>query len=69
MKIKILYLGRSAKEVDLSENATVMQAIVEAGYPQEGHYSRHLNGHPVFDTDVLHPGDVLTLVPPVKGGC
>ena len=29
MKIKILYLGRSAKEVELPETATVMQAIVK----------------------------------------
>ena len=68
MKVKVLCLGRSAKEVDLPEHATVEQAIVAAEYPKDSSFTRHINGHPSFDTDVLQNGDVLTLVPQVKGG-
>lgn len=68
MKIKVLCLGRSAKEVTLSDGATVEQAIVEAGFPKDSSYTRHLNGSPCFDTDVVVDGAVLTLVPQVKGG-
>jgi sulfur carrier protein ThiS len=68
MKVKVLCLGRSAKEIELSDGATVEQAIVEAGFPKDSAHSRHINGHPSFDSDVLQNGDVLTLVPQVKGG-
>ena len=68
MKVKVLCLGRSAKEVELAEGSTVETAICEAGFPKDSSYSRHINGHPSFDSDVLQAGDVLTLVPQVKGG-
>ena len=68
VKVKILCLGRSAREVDLPEGSTVEQAIGESGFPKDSAYSRHINGHPSFDTDVLQANDVLTLVPQVKGG-
>jgi len=68
MKVKVLCLGRSAKEIELAEGSTVETAIGEAGFPKESSYSRHINGHPSFDSDTLQSGDVLTLVPQVKGG-
>jgi sulfur carrier protein ThiS len=68
VKVKILCLGRAAKEIEASEGVTVEKAIVEAGFPTDSAYTRHVNGHPAFDTDVLQAGDVLTLVPQVKGG-
>lgn len=68
MKVKVLCLGRSAKEIDLPEGSTVETAISTAGYPKESSHTRHINGHPSFDSDVLQNGDVLTLVPQVKGG-
>ena len=68
MKVKVLCLGRAAKEVELPEGSNVEQAITKAEFPKDTAYTRHVNGHPSFDTDVLHAGDVLTLVPQVKGG-
>ncbi|NQU06673.1 MAG: MoaD/ThiS family protein [Calditrichaeota bacterium] len=68
MKVKVLCLGRSAKEVQLADNATVEQAIAESGFPKESSYSRHVNGNHAMDSDTLSEGDVLTLVPAVKGG-
>ncbi len=69
MKCKILCLGRSAKELTLEEGTTVEAAIQQAGFPKDSSYTRHVNGSPAFDTDVLTEGSVLTLVPQVKGGC
>lgn len=68
MKVKVLCLGRSAREIELSDGSSVETAIATAGYPKESSYSRHINGHPSFDSDTLQNGDVLTLVPQVKGG-
>jgi len=68
VKVKVLCLGRSAKEIELPEGSNVEQAIVAAGFPKDSSYTRHINGHPSFDSDTLQNGDVLTLVPQVKGG-
>lgn len=68
MRLKVLCLGRSAKEITLADGATVEQAIAEAGFPKDSSYTRHLNGSPCFDSDVVVDGAVLTLVPQVKGG-
>jgi sulfur carrier protein ThiS len=68
MKVKVLCLGRAAKEIEVSEGTTVEQAIMQAGFPKESSYTRHLNGSPCFDSDVVVEGAVITLVPQVKGG-
>jgi sulfur carrier protein ThiS len=68
MKVKVLCLGRSAKEIEINDGTTVEQAIQQAGFPKDSSYTRHLNGSPCFDTDILPDGAVLTLVPQVKGG-
>jgi hypothetical protein len=68
MKIKVLCLGRSAKEIEVSDGTTVEQAIQQSGFPKDSSYTRHVNGSPAFDSDLLTEGCVLTLVPQVKGG-
>jgi sulfur carrier protein ThiS len=68
MKVKVLCLGRAAKEIEITEGVTVEQAIQQAGFPKDSSYTRHVNGSPAFDSDVLTEGSVLTLVPQVKGG-
>jgi len=68
MKVKVLCLGRSAKEIEIPENMTVEAAIQQAGFPKDSSYTRHLNGSPCFDSDIVVDGAVLTLVPQVKGG-
>jgi sulfur carrier protein ThiS len=69
MKVKVLCLGRAAKEIEIGEGTTVEQAIQQAGFPKDSSYTRHVNGSPAFDSDILQEGCVLTLVPQVKGGC
>ncbi len=68
MKVKVLCLGRAAKEIEVSDGTTVEQAIQQAGFPKDSSYTRHVNGSPAFDTDILQEGNVLTMVPQVKGG-
>ncbi|HEY3295676.1 MAG TPA: MoaD/ThiS family protein [bacterium] len=68
MKVKVLCLGRSANEIQIEEGTTVEAAIQQAGFPKDSSYTRHVNGSPAFDSDVLTDGSVLTLVPQVKGG-
>ncbi len=68
MRVKVLCLGRSAKEINVNEGTTVEQAIAEAGFPKDSSYTRHLNGSPCFDTDVLVDNCVITMVPAIKGG-
>ena len=68
MKVKVLCLGRSAKEIECGESCTVEMAIQQAGFPKDSSYTRHVNGSPAFDTDILQEGSVLTMVPQVKGG-
>lgn len=68
MKVKVLCLGRAAKEIETSEGTTVEQAISQAGFPKDSAYTRHVNGSPAFDTDILTENSVLVLTPQVKGG-
>ncbi len=68
MKVKVLCLGRAAKEVTLDDGSTVEDAIVESGFPKDSGYSRHVNGNHAMDSDTVQDGDVVTLVPQVKGG-
>jgi hypothetical protein len=68
MKVKVLCLGRSAKEMELGAGATVEQAITQSSFPKDHAYNRHVNGNHAMDSDVLNDGDVLTLVPQVKNG-
>lgn len=68
MKVKVLCLGRAAKEIEVGEGTTVEAAISQAGFPKDSSYTRHVNGSPAFDSDVLQEGNILTMVPAVKGG-
>jgi hypothetical protein len=52
----------------VADGATVADAITAAGAPKDSAYTRHLNGSPCFDSDVIVEGCVITLVPQVKGG-
>lgn len=68
MKCKVLTLGRSAREVEVSDGSTVLDAITAAEAPKDGAYTRHMNGAPCFDTDPVVEDCVISLVPQIKGG-
>ena len=68
MKVKVLCLGRAAKEVTLEDGATVEQAIAESGFPKDSAYNRHVNGNHAMDSDTVQDGDVVTLLSAISGG-
>lgn len=68
MKVKVLCLGRNAKEIEVDKGTTVEQAIQKAEMPKDSSYTRHVNGQNCMDSDFLNENDILTLIPQVKGG-
>lgn len=67
MKVKVLKLGKAAKEVEVQEEATVQHVIQASGFNRE-HMTVTLNGHLTFDTSPVQDGNVLTMNPHIKGG-
>ena len=68
MKIKILRLGHSAREVETASGSTVQEILDQAEVPTDG-YSISVNGLGAGPSAGVADGDVLTLVPKVEGGC
>jgi putative ubiquitin-RnfH superfamily antitoxin RatB of RatAB toxin-antitoxin module len=62
MKIKILKLGESAREIQVQEGATVEHAIQASGFSRE-HTTVTLNGYPTFDTSPVKDGDIIAMNP------
>ena len=67
MKIRLLKLGHSAKEVEVAAGATVEEALEASGMEEEG-YSVTVNGVGAMLSGQLHENDVIALVPKVEGG-
>jgi len=67
MRVKVLNLGESAKEVKVQQGATIEHVIQGSGFNRE-HMTVTLNGHPAFDTSQVQDGDVITMNPHIKGG-
>ena len=67
MKIKVLRLGHSAREVEAASGATVQEVLQQAEVPLDG-YSISINGLGAGPSAGVADGDVLTLVPKVEGG-
>lgn len=74
MHIKVTKSGNT-KVIEVSDNATVADAINKAGFPLDGSVS--LNGETIDnphtynlqDPEDENWTDVITIVPKVKGGC
>ena len=67
MKIKLLKLGHSARELDVPAGSTLGEALGQAELGHSGH-SLAINGLGAGLTTALSDGDVLTLIPKVEGG-
>ncbi len=68
MKIKLLKLGHSARELDIPAGSTMGDALEHADLGHSGH-SLSINGLGAGLTTALTDGDIVTLVPKVEGGC
>ena len=64
--VKVAKLGSAIVEVLLSDGATVEDALEAADMDKDGFQVR-VNGRTEYG--VLRSGDMITLVPAVKGGC
>ena len=67
MKIKILRLGHSAREVEAASGSTIQEVLEQAEVPTHG-YSISINGLGAGPSAGVAEGDILTLVPKVEGG-
>ena len=67
MKVRVLKLGHSAREVEIAAGATVEEALKSARMETDG-YSVTVNGVGAMLTAQVREGDVITLAPKVEGG-
>lgn len=67
MLVKVARLGTAVQEIALTENQTVADALLAADLAVENEDIR-VNNTSASDSTVLRNGDIVTLVPKVKGG-
>ena len=67
MLVKVARLGTAVQELALTDGSNVQQALEAAGLEVENEDIR-VNSNTASNTTVLHEGDIVTLVPKVKGG-
>jgi sulfur carrier protein ThiS len=65
--VKVAQLGAQVREVSLKVDATVDDAIDAADVDVAG-FEVRLNGAPAEGDEVVRTGDIVTLVPQIKGG-
>lgn len=65
--VKVAKLGSAVKEVALDSGATVADALNAADVDIEGAEIR-VNGNPATEASAIKGGDIITLVPKIKGG-
>lgn len=65
--VKVARLGTTVQEVALDEGASVQDALTAAGLSVDGEDVR-VNSSNASLTDEITDGDIVTLVPKVKGG-
>lgn len=66
--VKVARLGTAVQEVALGEGATVQQALTAAGLELSGTEEMRINESGAAMNDEVEDGDIVTLVPKVKGG-
>jgi putative ubiquitin-RnfH superfamily antitoxin RatB of RatAB toxin-antitoxin module len=66
--VKVARLGTAVVEVALADDATVQDALTAAGLAIDGNEELRINSESVRTSDEVEDGDIVTLVPKVKGG-
>jgi len=67
--VKVAKLGSRVQELCLDDGAANVAAVLEAaGETAEG-FDIRVNGQPATGDTPLNDGDIVTLVPAIKGGC
>lgn len=65
--VKVAKLGGQKREIDLVTATTIEDVLKLADLPKAG-YEIMLNGKTAELTDIVEPGDIVALVPQIKGG-
>ena len=69
MLVKIAKIGSRVNEVALGDEATVQDALTAGGQPIPSGHELRVNGERATTSSTeLEDGDVITLVPSIKGG-
>jgi sulfur carrier protein ThiS len=65
--IKVAKLGSAVKEVALDTGSNIGAALAAAEVDAGG-FEVRLNGNPATTTTPVRSGDIVTLIPQIKGG-
>jgi len=68
MKVKVVKMGGDVSIVNLKEGSTVDKALESAGMLDTSGYSIRVNGLEPCKDQALHEGNLVVLVPEVRGG-
>ena len=61
--------GRRRLEMDVKENATVEEVLLQVGIDLEQPWNASLNGTLATPLDTVSEGSVILVFPPIAGGC
>jgi sulfur carrier protein ThiS len=65
--VKIAQVGKKVEEVCIEEGTTIAEALKIAGVKADG-LDMRLNGDECDENDEVEDGDIITLIPKIKGG-
>ena len=68
MKVRILQLGRKVLDYEGKEGATLEAVLAEAGVSVAQGMDVRVNSQPAELDALLRQGDVVTVIPRIKGG-
>ena len=67
MNVRIVQLGRGVFKYAAEEGATIADGLAAAGITVE-HMDVRVRGKPAKVEDILRDGDLVTVIPLIKGG-
>lgn len=67
MNVRIVQLGRGVFKYEAADGATIADGLAAAGISVE-HMDVRVRGRPAKVEDTLHDGDLVTVIPLIKGG-
>jgi hypothetical protein len=67
MNVRIVQLGRGVYKYEAQDGATIADGLEAAGISVE-HMDVRVRGRPAQVEDLLRDGDLVTVIPLIKGG-
>ena len=64
--VRVARLGDSVREIEVAEGATLQEVLASLAIPTGADV--RLNGKSAQAHDILHMGDLITVVPRIRGG-